>query len=87
MLLLLCNIEKTPVNFDKQKQFKFKKQSVVAEQQLKGIVATAQDLGLKDLLAAVTSVGLAETLVRGNFTVFAPVDGTFPLTTGERSFL
>ncbi|KAK7101208.1 transforming growth factor-beta-induced protein ig-h3-like [Littorina saxatilis] len=50
---------------------------------LNDLPATAQELGLNDLLTAVTTVGLAEELARSNFTVFAPVDGSFPIPQGS----
>ncbi|KAL8606510.1 hypothetical protein ACOMHN_037741 [Nucella lapillus] len=46
--------------------------------QLSDLPTTARDLGLNDLLTAVRQVGLEEELARGNFTIFAPVDGAFP---------
>lgn len=50
--------------------------------QLVDLNATARNLGLNDLLTAISAAGLEEELARGNFTLFAPVDGAFPLPQG-----
>ena len=53
---------------------------------LTDLLTTARQLGLNDFLAAVSSVGLDEELARGNFTVFAPQDGAFPLSSSSSGF-
>ena len=55
----------------------------VPELRLTDLLTTARQLGLNDFLAAVSSVGLDEELARGNFTVFAPQDGAFPLSSSS----
>lgn len=46
------------------------------------LLTTAQNLELNDLVKAIKTVGLDEELIRGNFTLFGPVDGGFPLPSG-----
>nr|KAG5705889.1 hypothetical protein BaRGS_030779 [Batillaria attramentaria] len=51
---------------------------------LVNLPATAQNLGLNDLLRAVSSAGLEEPLTDSTFTVFAPQDGAFSDVTATR---
>lgn len=52
------------------------------ELRLVNLPKTAEKLGLNDLLRAVATAELTEELTRGNFTVFAPKDGSFSVDSG-----
>lgn len=54
---------------------------MLSEETLIPIMEAAKIMGLHDFLKAIRLLKLEEELERGNFTLFAPIDGTFDMST------